>query len=96
MKMKDKTKKQKGKRANLVTFIQHETVNEQAEDTLQQTEARYSTLLESIQDSVYIYDTEGLITYVNDAVVRRTELQESGSLENIFLFFSGRKTESVS
>ena len=87
MKMKDKTKKQKGKRANLVTFIQHETVNEQAEDTLQQTEARYSTLLESIQDSVYIYDTEGLITYVNDAVVRRTELQESGSLENIFPFF---------
>ena len=85
--MKNKTKDQKKQRPEMEKFIKLETENKQAEDTLQQTEARYSTLLESIQDSVYIYDTEGLITYVNDAVVRRTELQESGSLENIFPFF---------
>jgi PAS domain S-box-containing protein len=73
MKMKDKTKKQKEKRANWETFIQPATENKQAEDTLQQTEAQYSTLLESIQDGVYAMDTEGHITYVNDAVVMRSE-----------------------
>jgi PAS domain S-box-containing protein len=53
--------------------MKDKTENKQAEDKIQQTEARYSTLLESIQDGVYAIDNEGYITYVNDAVVMRSE-----------------------
>ena len=71
--MKDKTEKQKKKHPDKGMLVKPETENKQAEDTLQQTEARYSTLLESIQDGVYSIDMEGHITYVNDAVVKRSE-----------------------
>ena len=71
--MKDKTEKQKNRHPEMGMFVKPETENKQADDMLQQTEALHSALLGSIQDGVYAIDIEGHITYVNDAVVKRSE-----------------------
>ena len=72
--MKDKAEKEKKKRQSRTTLIKPETGNKQGEDTLQEKEIKYGKLLESIQDGVYAMDIEGRMTYVNESVVKRTEL----------------------
>jgi len=47
------------------------TARRQADDALRASEARYRTLLESVQDGVYVLDVEGRFTFVNDIIVAR-------------------------
>ncbi|MFC1828494.1 PAS domain S-box protein [Thermodesulfobacteriota bacterium] len=42
------------------------------ETRLQESETRYRTLMENIQDGIYTLDTEGRFTYVNDVIVKRS------------------------
>ena len=42
----------------------------QAEEALRESEDRYRTLVGAIPDPVVVYDSEGRVTYVNDAFVQ--------------------------
>ena len=48
------------------------TERKRAEEELRQSEAKYRTLLESINDGVFIVDSEGRFTFVNDLIVERS------------------------
>ncbi len=63
------------------------TDRKRGEEALRLTEARYRTLLEHIRDGVFILDTEGRFTYVNDVLLER-----SGHPRE---WFMGRKFSAV-
>jgi PAS domain S-box-containing protein len=57
----------------------------EAEEALRRSETRYRTLLESINDGVYILDNKGRFTFVNDVIVRRTGRSRDWFLGRRFL-----------
>ncbi|MFH1722972.1 MAG: PAS domain S-box protein [Candidatus Altiarchaeota archaeon] len=52
--------------------IRDVTPQEKAERQKDETEYKYQTLLQNIRDGVYTLDPNGLFTYVNDVIVRRS------------------------
>jgi len=93
--MKDNTEKQKKKRQERGAFIKPETGNKQGEDTLQEKEIKYGKLLENIQDGVYAMDMEGRMTYVNEAVVKRTEMPREFLIGKNFQLLIGEKYKDL-
>lgn len=47
-------------------------IREQAGEALQQSEGKYRSLIENIQDGIYILDPFGKFTFVNDVIIERS------------------------
>jgi PAS domain S-box-containing protein len=93
--MKDKTEKQKKQRPERGVFIRPETGQKRGEDAIQEKEIKYGKLLENIQDGVYALDMEGRMTYVNKAVIKRTELPREFLIGKNFQLLIGEKYKDI-
>jgi PAS domain S-box-containing protein len=63
------------------------TKNRHAEAALRESEAKYRTLVENIQDVIYSMDTTGVITYISPAVEAATGYEPSEIVGRHFLDF---------
>jgi PAS domain S-box-containing protein len=59
-------------RERITELEQSESKHKLVENTLIQSEAKYRTLIENIHDGIYILDSIGKFTFVNDVIVKRS------------------------
>ncbi|MCB2187831.1 MAG: diguanylate cyclase [Deltaproteobacteria bacterium] len=59
-----------GQRAGSIVILRDVTEKKRMEEALRDSEERYRYLLEAAPDAVIVYDSEGLVTYVNPAFER--------------------------
>jgi len=85
-----------GKQTVFMLIIRDITDRKMAEKALQESEEKYRTILENIEDGYYEIDTDTNFTFYNDALIRILESSEEEVLEeSIWKFIDKGNSESM-
>jgi PAS domain S-box-containing protein len=80
-----------GKPVRMMGAASNITKRKQVEDVLRQSEERYRTIIENVEDGYYEVDLKGELTFLNDRVVNNIGYSRDEMLGNPYYLFSDKE-----